>query len=275
MTRRERLGSGSSIHNMIKEYKEDRSDQLTADDETYFREAWKKNWSDMPAVGFDYYLRKDELTYFLRRFLPKGERIVEAGCGAGDHLKTFSRTGYAMYGIDYEPDVICRLKAFDSSLPVQVADVRNLPFKDESVGCYVSLGVMEHFEEGCDGILREARRILKRRGLILVAVPYASGLFGILHGRLSKKLRNPRFWQFRFTKQDLAGLLEGHAFQVKAVYLVNQMHGLCSLVNPLLDGWGLPRIPEKRLPSKAARYVVWPLLKPFSHLVLAVGEKLK
>lgn len=260
---------------MIKEYKEHSPDLSPADDETYFKNAWKENWSDAPVVGDDYHLKKDELTYFLHRFLPKGDRIIEGGCGAGDHLKTFSHAGYAMYGLDYEPNVVRRLKASDPRLPLCVGDVRNLPFKDESVGCYVSLVVLEHFEDGCGGILREARRVLKHRGLILVAVPYASRLSEILYDRLSKTLRNPRFWQYRLTKRDLVSLLESHAFEVKDICLVIQVHGLCSLVNPIFKKWGLPRIPEKRLPVWAARFLVWPPLKPFSHLVLAVGEKVK
>ena len=105
------------------------------------------------------------------RYLPKGEKILEAGCGLGAWVVYLGERGYDIDGIDHDGRVIDRLKAWQPSLPVFQGDISQLSYADGSIGAYISLGVMEHFEDGCDAALAEAHRVLKPGGLLFFTVP--------------------------------------------------------------------------------------------------------
>ena len=104
-------------------------------------------------------------------YLPKGEPILEAGCGLGAWVVYLGDRGYDIAGIDNDAQVIGRLKEWRPSLNVSAGDIRGLPYETGSLGAVISLGVMEHFEEGCDEAMRETWRVLRPAGLLFFTVP--------------------------------------------------------------------------------------------------------
>ena len=48
---------------------------------------------------------------------------------------------------------------------------RAMPVENESVDCYISQGVIEHYLNGFDAILDEMDRVLKPHGIALIAFP--------------------------------------------------------------------------------------------------------
>jgi cyclopropane fatty-acyl-phospholipid synthase-like methyltransferase len=52
------------------------------------------------------------------RHLPKGEKILEAGCGLGAWVIYLGERGYDIDGVDHDSRVIERLKEWRPSLPV-------------------------------------------------------------------------------------------------------------------------------------------------------------
>ena len=114
--------------------------------------------------------RRRIVRYFME-YLPKNERILEAGCGLGAWVVYLGDQGYDIEGIDNDAQVIGRLKEWRPSLNMSVGDIRRLPCGTESLGAVISLGVMEHFEEGCDEAMRETWRVLRPGGLFFFTVP--------------------------------------------------------------------------------------------------------
>ncbi|MBM3499272.1 MAG: methyltransferase domain-containing protein, partial [Armatimonadetes bacterium] len=53
-------------------------------------------------------------------------------------------------------------------------DVRRLPFADNSFDACLSFGVIEHFPEGPDATLAEARRVLAPGGKVILSVPHVN-----------------------------------------------------------------------------------------------------
>ena len=104
-------------------------------------------------------------------YLPKDEPILEAGCGLGAWVIYLGDLGYDIAGIDNDAQVIGRLKEWRPSLNVSAGDIRGLPCETGSLGAVISLGVMEHFEEGCDEAMRETCRVLRPGGLFFFTVP--------------------------------------------------------------------------------------------------------
>lgn len=153
--------------------------------------------------------------------LPKDAPILEAGCGLGAWVVSLSDRGYDIAGIDHDESVVDRLKEWRPSLKVRCGDIRALPNKDESLGAVISLGVMEHFEGGCDEAMRETFRVLKPGGVLFFTVPM-NNLFrrAFAHPLRSLYLmwRKSRgdtihFAEYRFSKREVEALLRQHGFE--------------------------------------------------------------
>ena len=115
-------------------------------------------------------------SYFFKKYFPHPpKKILEGGCGVGKYVIAYRRLGYDIVGVDFSSETIKRLKnEVDKDLPVYEADITALPFEDNTFDCYYSGGVIEHFEEGPDKALKEARRVLKKDGILLATVPYVN-----------------------------------------------------------------------------------------------------
>jgi len=93
-------------------------------------------------------------------------KSINLGCG-DDY-----REGYTNVDIREEVD------------PDIVADIRDLPIEGNSVDTIVMQDVLEHFD-GWEKVLKEAKRVLKSNGEILIRVPNW------------EKISNPEFWKER------------------------------------------------------------------------------
>jgi len=105
------------------------------------------------------------------RYLPHDGPILEAGCGIGGWVKWLSLHGYDVVGVDWYDDVVEAARQADPSLVIERGDITRLRWPDHSFAGYVSLGVIEHFEEGPGAALREAFRVLRRGGMAIITVP--------------------------------------------------------------------------------------------------------
>ena len=157
--------------------------------------------------------------YFLE-YLPKGEPILEAGCGLGAWVIYLGDRGYDIAGIDNDAQVIERLKEWRPSMNVSAGDIRGLPYETGSLGAVISLGVMEHFEEGCDEAMRETWRVLRPGGLFFFTVPL-NNIFRKLVAHPLRELylrwRGTRgdsihFAEYRYTPVEVERSLAHHGF---------------------------------------------------------------
>ncbi|QPJ64837.1 MAG: class I SAM-dependent methyltransferase [Candidatus Nitrohelix vancouverensis] len=123
--------------------------------------------------------RAERLLY--ERFLPKEDWILEAGCGLGPKVLHFRKNGFRVIGVDFVETALHRLKAYAPELPLACCDVHECPFPDNSFGAYLSYGVVEHFPKGPQLAIREAHRLLKPGGVILMMVPADNALSRFIH----------------------------------------------------------------------------------------------
>ncbi|MFX1569934.1 MAG: class I SAM-dependent methyltransferase [Promethearchaeota archaeon] len=104
-------------------------------------------------------------------YIPKKGRIIDGGCGFGKWVIYLSRKGYDVIGVDNNEIAISKLKNFNKSLKVEFGDILNLEYPDNYYDAYISMGVVEHFEEGPLLALKEANRVLKPNGIIFLSTP--------------------------------------------------------------------------------------------------------
>lgn len=155
---------------------------------------------------------------FLEKHLPRGCRILEAGCGTGQFVASLQALGYEVDGVDNAEEVIRAATSIAPHLRLRVADLRHLPFADGSFDAYLCFGVIEHFTdpEPVTEIIGEARRVTK--GPILFTTPYFSALMRARYerGSLPARQAESSFYQHYFSKEQLEGILARNGLKVFA-----------------------------------------------------------
>jgi ubiquinone/menaquinone biosynthesis C-methylase UbiE len=215
------------------------------------REFWEDNWSE---VSFDEALRYceiDPLRPLFESYAIPGTRMLEGGCGTGQYVAYFSAKGVNVIGLDFAQETLSGLRRRFRNLRLCSGDVAQLPFQDESFDVYYSGGVVEHFESGAEEALQEARRVLRREGVLLISVPYFSPVRRFLlpwrkdWRRISRAKSNDdggngnRFFQYAYTKSEFQNLLRAAGFRVIASQGYSVLWGLSELpfVSVLLGKW--------------------------------------
>ena len=85
---------------------------------------------------------------FFMKYLPGEGKILEAGSGRGRWVFYLQRKGYDVVGIEIAQAEIAAAKHFDPAAPITFGNVLRTGFADASFDAVISLGVVEHFEEG-------------------------------------------------------------------------------------------------------------------------------
>ncbi|MBF0449950.1 MAG: methyltransferase domain-containing protein [Candidatus Magnetomorum sp.] len=142
-----------------------------------------------------------------KAYLPDNARIIDGGCGIGDKVYALYRNGFDAYGIDFANQTVKMINACIPEINVLLGDVRQLDFPDHYFDGYWSLGVIEHFYDGFDDIVREMYRVLRPGGFLFLTVPEMSKL----RQYLAKKGKYPDcsdltldrefFYQFAYTPE--------------------------------------------------------------------------
>lgn len=161
------------------------------------------------------------------RSLPHGSKVLDGGCGAGEWTVFFAKRGLNVTGLDISEKLISKLKEMFPDIKWLRGDLRQTGLAEASMDAVFSWGAFEHFEVGLAPCLTEARRIIKPGGLLFFSVPFAN--------RRQLKLRSGdndvnkpgmRFYQWRFTREDLDVELNRNGWQVLEILPVSQEHGL-------------------------------------------------
>ncbi len=138
---------------------------------------WEETWNETSFEEALRFCEVDPLRPLFERYAPAGSLLLEGGCGQGQYVVFNAARGVRVVGLDFAPEALTRLRRRATrDVRLCLGDVALLPFADETFDVYYSGGVVEHFEAGAHDALTEARRVLKRTGVLLISVPYDSPL---------------------------------------------------------------------------------------------------
>jgi ubiquinone/menaquinone biosynthesis C-methylase UbiE len=103
----------------------------------------------------------------IHKYLPRGGRLLDAGCGRYlKYSKEFAKTAEVV-GIDLEP----ALETTNQRFPFGVrGDLNHLPFPANHFDLVISRSVVEHLENP-SLVFREFQRVLKPGGKVILATP--------------------------------------------------------------------------------------------------------
>ena len=118
-----------------------------------------------------------EIPLMLRALrLPRGGRVLEVGCGRGIALPVLSERlqPAELVGVDIDPGLIraaeLRVSRTETQAALHIADVRDLPFANDSFDMVIDFGTCYHVSGGVDGqlsALSEIARVLRPGGLFV------------------------------------------------------------------------------------------------------------
>ncbi len=186
-------------------------------------EHWDSNTSQNLEDFYHRYLRGclgyGQIRYVLLKHLPQHGLILEGGCGMGQYVAALRARGYNCIGVDFAAKSVAAAKSVIPDLPVETADICRLNLNDESIDAYISLGVVEHFQEGPQNALKEAMRVLKKDGVLIISVPQAfTWRRKSAYPEDVSLPDNASFYQYAFCSEDFKAILLNSGFCIDAEY---------------------------------------------------------
>lgn len=136
-----------------------------------------ETWADFVRTRKDYF--RDEMNNPAMLELLgdiRGKRILDLGCGEGDNSRIMVRKGAKVTGVDFSKKMIDfaiqQEKNEGFGIDYRVLDASNLhTFKDnmfDIVACFMALQDIEDYQDA----IKEASRVLKKRGRFAFAIPH-------------------------------------------------------------------------------------------------------
>ncbi|MCG6873331.1 MAG: class I SAM-dependent methyltransferase [Gammaproteobacteria bacterium] len=192
---------------------------------------WEQHWEDVVSAEFYAGAENGRLGIFEKifpRYLPRRGSILEAGCGLGQYVMALRARGYQAEGLDWAEKTVVEVHRRFPDLPVQCGDATRIPVADGQYAGYISLGVIEHSQEGPGAYLVEAHRVLAPGGVALVSVPcmHAVRRLKARLGCYRDIVAEADFYQYAFRRDDLQRELETAGFQVEAWHGYDSYKGI-------------------------------------------------
>lgn len=248
--------------------------------ESHWNQLWEQNQLDqlLAVAG------RDPLSNHLQRHLPLSGLTLEGGCGLGQYVLYFRQKGYRVIGGDFSLSALWAHHRQRPEAPLAVMDLRALPFAGETFTVHISLGVVEHLENGPAAIVREMARTLKPGGIALVSVPWVNGLRTLFRPLLRRRENRQRqaglaFYQYLYTRREIRRFLRPAGLEVVRFYPYSPAKGLREFLpvrrRPVVPSRPVAaNHPLKVTVSGARRLLYWPpILALTAHMILAVAVK--
>ena len=241
------------------------------------RRAWEDIW-DAATIEVELeaaaYARSQETIDAYLPFLAKQDIHLEAGSGLSAIVLTLRQRGYNVHGLDYAVNALLASRRFDASLPLAAGDVHHLPYRDNCFGSYLSFGVLEHFEGGMLPALREAYRVVKPGGVLVLTIPYPNLIHNLVQWRRRLSGQGPltddAFYESVYTQRQLRDVVTEAGFSLELSRPTSHSFTLWQLGGPFRSSGYYRTSPlAETLGALLKRVLPW----PFNYSTLIVARK--
>ena len=163
----------------------------------------------------------------------KGGRFLDVGCGVGSLVSRAQERGYSSHGVEISPWA-SDFARVEKGLAVVTGFLAEAAHDSASFDVVVINHVLEHVPEPC-ALLREAGRILKPDGLLVLGVPNIGSLMARLAGADWASLR-PDEHRWHFAPDTIEALVQKAGFRLLR---------LEAKENHRVVGWGVRAIARR------------------------------
>lgn len=100
--------------------------------------------------------------------------LLDVGCGTGNFLLLISsKFDVQIAGVDLSPDMLAIAKdKLDKTADLRIGDSEKLPFEDENFDIVTCTDSFHHYPHP-ENVLKEFKRVLKPKGKVIIANPWA------------------------------------------------------------------------------------------------------
>ena len=156
---------------------------------------WEDRWanSGVDEDGF-----KNEDIYpikYAKEAIKGGEKILEAGCGAGRVYFHYKKRGFDIKGIEYSKSAVENILNKDSTSEVVEGSITDLPYEDSSFDTILAFGLYHNIEDekALQKSFDETRRVLKQGGQLVASVRFDSLENNIVENIMKKRSNGKKF----------------------------------------------------------------------------------
>ena len=194
---------------------------------------WDNHWDSL-IKKTKYTTRLPRLNTALiltQKYLPKNSTVLEGGCGLAMTSWYLKQLGYETIALDYADKTIDFLNRTIPEIKPIKGDVRDTRLQSDSIDGYWSFGVIEHFWDGYDDIIKETNRIIKTNGYFFITFPQFSLLRKIkamlgVYPDFKNYNTNNNFYQFALDPIKVKENIEKFGFKLEKSLSIGGMKGL-------------------------------------------------
>lgn len=178
---------------------------------------WDAHWTRQKSTFFGTlcslyrrHIRARSVAHSFEKYFPRSGVFAECGSGTSETSCRIQLHQRRLIAVDFSRHALARAEKIPQIAECIHADLRDLPFADQSLDGIWNLGVMEHFDQDEQLLILKAfHRALKPDGLVLLWWPPKWAL--------DRTVLAPFGWNFptepgRVTRKEAASLLEAAGF---------------------------------------------------------------
>ncbi len=188
-----------------------------------------------PFIEFFIYVFRLKRKRDIKRHVKRGS-ILDIGCGRGLFLRIMKRDGWNAAGVEANEEIAsCASEMY--GLNVAAGDISNWNFPNESFDVITINHVLEHVFKPAEYI-KKCRELLKKGGLLFIAVPNISSLQAVVGKELWFHLDVP-YHINHFSTAGLLKLLKDNSFKILGVRHFNLEYNPFGWLQTLLNLSGI------------------------------------
>ncbi len=151
-----------------------------------------------------------------------GDKILEAGCGAGRVYFHYKNEGFDIKGIEYSKNAVENILAKDSKAEVIEGSIAELPYEDNWFDTILAFGLYHNLEDEKElqKSFDETYRVLNKGGQLVASVRFDSLENNIVENIMKKRANGKKFDKFHrwhFSLNDMKKFL-GNNMDIEKVY---------------------------------------------------------
>lgn len=149
------------------------------------------------------------------------DTVVDIACGNGRLLNMFAeKSDFHGYGVDISDKMIEQAKKLNKNMEFYVAGCEKLPFESEKVDVMTVCAAFHHFPN-VEKFAEEAKRVLKKDGMLYIAEVYLPAFFRVIFNPFVKfsKAGDVKF----YSPNEIVSLFENNGFARSGIEIIGKV----------------------------------------------------